>query len=63
MPSWTPLVTAGTGEGVALVGIWYAERRAPPVAPRDLKVAIRASGGMSGGHIPSPGSVSLVEWL
>ena len=49
MPSWTRLVTAGTGEEeVVLVGIWYAERRASPVAPRDRKAAIRSSGGTRG---------------
>jgi len=55
VPSRTPLVTAGTGEeGVVLVEIWYAERRAPPVAPRDLKVAIGASGGMRWGTYTEP---------
>ena len=49
MPSWTRLVRAGTGEeGVVIVGIWYAKRRASPVAPRDLKAAIRSSGGTRG---------------
>ena len=48
MPSWTRFVTAGAGERGLLVGIWYAERRALPVAPRDLKAAIRFSGGTRG---------------
>ena len=48
VPSWTRFVTAGTGEGGVIVGIWYAERRASPVAPRDLKAAIRLSGGTRG---------------
>ena len=47
-PSWTRFVTAGAGERGVLVGIWYAESRASPVAPKDLKAAIRLSGGIRG---------------
>ena len=48
------------GGGGVLVGIWYAERRGSPVAPGDLKAAIRVSEGLGacGGHRSRPGSVS-----
>jgi len=34
--------------GVVIVGIWYAKRRASPVAPRDLKAVIGSSAGTRG---------------
>ena len=48
VPSWTRLLRRGLGRGGVLVGIWYAERRASPVAPRDLRAAIRRSGSSRG---------------
>ena len=48
VPLWTRFVTAGTGEGGVLVGIWYAERRVSPVVPGDVKVVIRRSGSARG---------------